>query len=128
MTPITKFIYETESKNSRSAQTIIFSPELTMQKLKGLSVLVFSTFVYLPFIAFLSLFFSLLHGLEVVFRSCEIKVHMADTVLINLVIYVKTASVFNRNIDSLVWSFTLSKMQKQNCSFRVFLEVDEKMK
>ena len=66
------------SKNSHPAQAFFFfSPELTIEKLKGMPIF-FPLIVYIPFIALLSAFFSLLHGLETAFGSCEIKVHMGD--------------------------------------------------
>ena len=70
---------ETVSKNSRPAKAFVFSAELTIDKLKRMSVLLFPALVYLTFIAFLSLFFSFSWlRWRLLFRSCEIKVHMGD--------------------------------------------------
>ena len=69
---------KTVSKNSRPKQEFLSSPKLTLWKLKGKSVFSFPVLVYLPFTVRLSLFVSLLHGLEAAFRSCEIKVKFKD--------------------------------------------------
>lgn len=90
-------VMKTVSKHSLPAQTFFFFfskiDEIKIIKDVNLvsSTLLYSNFYCSPFFIYI---FSLLRGLEVAFRSCEIKVHMVDfaqiidTVFINPVIYI----------------------------------------
>ena len=67
---------KTVFKNPRPDRAFFFLAKVDDLKIKRKISLFFllHSFIYLPLIALLSLFFSLLHDLETAFRSFEIKV------------------------------------------------------